>query len=228
MSKNFQKTYWKKIFFIDYFFLIILKYNRLKINKIFNQRIKFDSKKKLLDVGTTPVYDKFNNILLNNYKKRKITSLSNLDCSKLIFFFKNMKFIIGDARNMKFKNNSFDIVYSSATIEHVGSYSKQLQFIKECFRVSRKHIFITTPNKFYPIEFHTKIPLLHFLPNKIFRKILLFLGLTFFSKEKNLNLLSETDLKQFCFRLKIKNYKIIRHKFLFFTSNLILHILKKL
>jgi ubiquinone/menaquinone biosynthesis C-methylase UbiE len=139
-----------------------------------------------------------------------------------------MKFIIGDARNMKFKNNSFDIVYSSATIEHVGSHSNQLQFIKECFRVSRKHIFITTPNKFYPIEFHTKIPLLHFLPNKIFRKILLFLGLTFFAKEKNLNLLSEADLKRFCYRLKIQNYKIIRYKFLFFTSNLILHILKKL
>ena len=64
-----------------------------------------------------------------------------------------MKFIKGDARRMKFRENSFDTVHSSATIEHVGSRSNQKKFIKECYRVSRKDIFITTPNKFYPIEF---------------------------------------------------------------------------
>ena len=43
----------------------------------------------------------------------------------------------------------------------------------------------------------------------------------FFSKEVNLNLLSIDDLKLICEKIKIKNYKIIRHKFIFFTSNLI-------
>ena len=166
-------------------------------------------------------------ILLHNFKNRKnITSISNLDCSSLKKNFTKVKFIKGDARKMKFRNNSFDTVYSSATIEHVGSRSNQKKFVKECCRVSRKDIFITTPNKFYPIEFHTKLPLLHFLPSKIYRKILIHLGYSFFSKEKNLNLLSAQDLKNICFFLKIKNYKIIRHKFLFMTSNLILHIKK--
>jgi hypothetical protein len=127
---------------------------------------------------------------------------------------------------MKFKENSFDTVYSSATIEHVGSRTNQLKFIKECYRVSRKDVFITTPNKFYPMEFHTKIPLLHFLPSEIYRKILFYLGFSFFSKEKNLNLLSAKDLKNMCFFLKIKNFNILKYKFLFMTSNLILHIKK--
>ena len=158
--------------------------------------------------------------------KNNITSLSNLDCSSLKKKFKKVKFIKGDARRMKFKENSFDTVYSSATIEHVGSRSNQKKFVKECYRVSRKDIFITTPNKFYPIEFHTKIPFLHFLPSKIYRKILVFFGFSFFSKEKNLNLLTIEDLKNICFFLKIKNYNIIKHKFLLMTSNLILHIKK--
>jgi ubiquinone/menaquinone biosynthesis C-methylase UbiE len=224
MSADYKKTYWKKILFLDSFLLKILKYNRLKIQQIFEKNIKF---KKLLDVGTTPIFDEFNNILLHSFKNRNnITSLSNLNCSVLKKKFKKVKFIKGDARRMKFKENSFDTVYSSATIEHVGSRINQLKFIKECYRVSRKNVFITTPNKFYPIEFHTKIPLLHFFPSKIYRKILFYLGFSFFSKEKNLNLVSVKDLKNMCFFLKIKDFNIIKYKFLFMTSNLILHIKK--
>ena len=228
MKQRLKETYWKKVFLLDFLFLRILKYNRVKIHNIFLQRIEFKKNKKLLDVGTTPIFDEYNNILLNNYKNySNITSFSNLDCSILKKFFKKIKFIKGDARKMKFKNNSFDIVYSSATIEHVGSRLNQLNFIKECLRVSKKDIFITTPNKFYPFEFHTKLPLLHFLPNDIYRKILYMLGFIFFSKVENLNLLSSDDLKKMCTSLKVNNYNIICHKFLFITSNLILHIKKQ-
>lgn len=227
MTKKYTETYWNKIFLLDKIFLKILKYNRYKINKIFLKEINFTKNQKLLDVGTTPVFDGINNYLLHNFKNRKnITSLSNLDCTSLKKFFVNINFVKGDARKMNFRDNYFDIVYSSAVLEHVGSHNNQIKFIKECYRVSKKKLFITTPNKYYPIEFHTKIPLLHFLPSKIYRNILKFLGLEFFSEEKNLNLLSIQNLKDICFKLNIKNYKIIRHKFLFMTSNLIL-IIKK-
>ena len=224
MSLNYKKTYWKKILFLDFFLLKILKYNRLKIQKIFIKRIRF---KNLLDVGTTPVFDENNNIILHSFKNLGgITSLSNLDCTPLKKYFKKVRFQQGDARRMKFEDNKFDVVYSNATIEHVGSKVNQIKFIKECLRVSRRDVFITTPNRFYPIEFHTKLPLLHFFPPKIYRKILSFFGFSFFSKEKNLNLLSAQDLIDICFFLKIKNYNIIRYKFLCITSNLLLHIKK--
>jgi hypothetical protein len=71
----------EKNFISRFFFLNILKYNRLKIQRIFEKKIKF---KNLLDVGTTPVFDKYNNILLHTFKNNKnITSLLNLDCSSL-------------------------------------------------------------------------------------------------------------------------------------------------
>ena len=83
-----------------------------------------------------------------------------------------------------------------------------------------------TPNRFHPLEFHTKIPIIHWLPKNIHRKILKYLNLEFYSEEKNLNLLSINDLKKICKILNIKKYKILKHKLFFLTSNLILVIYK--
>jgi hypothetical protein len=117
-------------------------------------------------------------------------------------------------------------VHSNATIEHVGSYKNQLNFVKECLRISKKYVFITTPNRLFPLDFHTIMPLIHWLPKNIHRKILKIIGLNFYSLEKNLNLLEEIDLINICKKLNIKNYQIIRHKLFLMTSNLILIIEK--
>ena len=124
------------------------------------------------------------------------------------------------------KDNSFDIIHSNATIEHVGSDKMQLKFISECLRVSRKFVFITTPNKYFPIEFHTKIPFIHWLPHNYFNIILKLFGDNFFRHKKNLNLISHKKIISFCEKLKIKNYKIFFNYFLFLKSNIILVIKK--
>ena len=92
--------------------------------------------------------------------------------------------------------------------------------------MQKKYVFIQTPNRFYPINFHNNLPMIHLLPKKIHRKILKFIGLSFYSMEENLNLLSEKNLIDICTKLKLKNFKIIKHKLFFITSNLIL-IIKK-
>lgn len=99
--------------------------------------------------------------------------------------FKNIKKIyIGDGKNNKLKRNLFDIVHSNATLEHIGSFQNQISFIKDCIIISKKYVFIQTPNKFYLMEMHTLIPFIHWLPNKIYRKILKLLRLNFYSLEK--------------------------------------------
>ena len=87
-------------------------------------------------------------------------------------------------------------------------------------KLSKKIIIISTPFRYHPLEFHTKIPLIHWLPKNIHRKILKNIRLTFFSKEENLNLLSKSDFNNFLESEKIKGeFRYI--KFLFFKSNLI-------
>ncbi|MDR1740563.1 MAG: class I SAM-dependent methyltransferase, partial [Synergistaceae bacterium] len=50
-----------------------------------------------------------------------------------------------------FKDGEFDLVFSSAVIEHVGSFERQTRFISEAARVSGRYVFITTPNRWFPV-----------------------------------------------------------------------------
>ena len=217
----------KNSFFYKIIKKIILDARR-NFFKHFVHFTEYNDNQSLLDIGTTPSLDSEQNIILEKTKNNKnITCLSNQDCSILEKKYSNIKnFIIGDGINTDFKDMSFDIVHSNATLEHVGSYNNQIAFVKEALRVSKNHVFIQTPNRFYPIDFHTNLPLIHWLPKKIHRKILKFVGLNFYSMEENLNLLSESNLIDICKKLDIKKFKIIKHKLLFMTSNLILVITK--
>jgi hypothetical protein len=223
-----KETYWHEIPFLNNFLLKLLSYNRKKIFNIFLKETNYSNKNSLLDVGTTPSTNKEHNIILQQTTNNKnITCLSNLNCINLKKKFPNIKkYIISDGKKTNLQKNSYDIVHSSATIEHVGKLKNQILFVKECLRLGKKYIFITTPNRYYPIDFHTKIPIIHWLPKKIHRNILRILGLNFYSLEKNLNLLDKISLIKICQKLNIKKFKIIKIKFLLFTSNLILVIKK--
>lgn len=56
-------------------------------------------------------------------------------------------FIIGDAFNLCFKDNSFDIVFNAGLIEHFKDPS---QIIQEMKRVSRKYVMVWVPQKYHP------------------------------------------------------------------------------
>ena len=111
---------------------------------------------------------------------------------------------------------------SNATIEHVGSKKKQIKMCENIIKLSKKYFIIITPNRLHPLEFHTKIPLIHWMPKKIHRKILKFLGFNFLSKEENLNLLTKKDLIDIMKELKQSKYYFFHIRFLFFKSNIIL------
>ena len=222
-----KKNYWLRLPLIDKFLKRLILKNRIKIYRIFEENTNFDENTNIIDVGTTPILDEHENIIFHHYKwKKNITGFSNQDCSILKKVFKESNFILGDARDIKLKDNSFDISFCSATIEHIGSYLNQKKLISELIRISKNNIFITTPNRNFPMDFHTKLPLVHLLPKSIHRKILSFFGLKYFAEEKNLNLLNTNEIKQICSELNIKNYKILYNKFLFLKSNIIL-IIKK-
>lgn len=145
----------------------------------------------ILDVGVTCDRRSDSNFFEKLYPySHNITAVGLEDAYFLEQDFPGLKYIKADGLNLPFADKSFDLVVSFAVIEHVGSRSNQRQLIKELCRVGRT-CCITTPNRWYPIELHTVLPFVHWLPLPWFRRILKWFGKDFWADENNLNPLSE-------------------------------------
>ena len=75
-------------------------------------------------------------------------------------------YVRGDALDLPFEDGAFDVVFSNAVIEHVGGREAQRRFVEETLRVARR-AFVTTPNRWFPVEVHTRLPLVHWLPDQL-------------------------------------------------------------
>ena len=100
---------------------------------------------------------------------------------------------------------SFDFVHSNAVIEHVGGFFDQQRFLHELIRVANKGVFFSTPNKFFPIEMHTNVFFLHYLPKKIFDKLLCTMGKSWATGDY-MFLLSKNDLIKLEKSIKLDGY----------------------
>jgi SAM-dependent methyltransferase len=122
---------------------------------------------KLLDIGgeiDTPAESLGKFIDLFPYKKNiSVINISVEHIQNISKKYPEVNTCIGDACNLPWPDNSFDIVYSNAVIEHVGDYEKQKKMAKEIMRVSKRW-FVATPNRWYPFEFHMRLPFVTWLP----------------------------------------------------------------
>ena len=205
----------------------IITKKRLEIIDIINSQIVLNNINSILDIGTTSdIKNKSSNFIIKNLKNVKnFYSISDQLITLPFFKKKLQKSIIENFSEYEIENFKSDLVISNATIEHVGNYDNQKAMVSNMIKLSKKMVIISTPYRYHPLEFHTKIPFIHWLPKKIHRMILKKFNLVFYSKEENLNLLSKSDLSSFIKNEKIRSeFKYI--KFLFLRSNLIF-ILKK-
>jgi hypothetical protein len=178
----------------------------------------------ILDVGATSdqTYESSNYLEAWHPYKHRITAAGIDDASFLEVKYPGVTFIHADGRKLPFDDASFDFVHSSAVIEHVGSLTQQGQFVAELARVARKGFMLTTPNRWYPIEFHTLLPLLHWLPKSWHRHLLRKCGLAFHAEESNLNLMSARQLEDISQGLVQFDTSINSTRLFGWPSNLIL------
>ena len=201
----------------------IIHKKRLEIISMIKGELENKSLIDILDIGTTQDNSQSSNLIiksLNNFEKYKSISDQKINSN---FFSKCLqKSITDELSPNEIKVFSSDVVISNATIEHVGSYQKQLKMIENIIKLTNKIFIIITPNRMHPIEFHSKIPFFHWLPKKLHREILSAISLKYLSKEKNLNLLKSSDLIKMMKNFENVNYDIRYLRFLMFKSNLIL------
>ncbi len=168
----------------------ISKDTYLKIEEVFS----------ILDVGTTAdEYFDSSNIVLKELATidNQITVFSDqiIPSSQFHNLMINES-IVGDIANHKFKVK-YDLVIASAVLEHVGDESRQRDSIENILSASERFILITVPNRWHPIEFHSRIPLIHWLPNFAWRKCYKLCGFKELAKPENLNFISPKQIVEF-------------------------------
>jgi hypothetical protein len=94
----------------------------------------------------------------------RITGVGHTELERFAAAFPQVRAIRADGRDLPFRNAEFDVGFSNAVVEHVaGGRDGQRQFVHELCRVSRR-VFVTTPNRRFPLEVHTLLPFVHWLP----------------------------------------------------------------
>ena len=75
-----------------------------------------------------------------------------------------MNAVRADGRELPFEDGAFELGFSNAVVEHVaGGREGQRQFVAELCRVAQS-VFVTTPNRWFPLDPHTLLPFAHWLP----------------------------------------------------------------
>jgi len=206
---------------------IATRQRRLMFSK-FMEECRVRDADTVLDVGVTSdqTYESSNYVESWLPNKSLITAVGVDDAEFLETLYPGLKYVRANGLALPFEQKSLDVVHSSAVLEHVGSFGNQVKFIKECARVTRRSFFLTTPNRFYPVEFHTVLPLVHWCPKPWFRYVLRMIGYSFFALEENLNLMSISEVHKAA-SLALPptefNFKVATVKLLGLASNILLY-----
>lgn len=151
--------------------------------EMFRKTFSFDSKTKILDLGS----EDGSNIafIVDSLSiKPKNVFIADIETSKLEIGHKKFGFtpvLLDQSGSLPYPDQFFDLVYCSSVIEHVTvpkeqvwnrkiafeQISKQHQkaFAAEIIRVGKQY-FVQTPSKNFPIESHSWLPLVNFLPRR--------------------------------------------------------------
>lgn len=149
------------------------KLSREKKNELFFSKIKPDEKTRIIDIGAqVGVCNADTTQLIDIYPwKENITAINIFPkhIEHIKRKYPQVKAKVADALNLPFPDKYFDVAYSNAVIEHVGGREEQKKFASEVRRVAKRY-FISTPNRWYPFEFHLRLPFVTLLPGDLYLK----------------------------------------------------------
>jgi len=164
---------------------------RRKRAELFRSRFNIDQRARILDLGSENGSNIHNVLQDTNFKAENIY-IADIDRAAIeegqrTYGFNPVFITEGDP--LPFPDRFFDIVYCSSVIEHTTipktdmwnirdqrqfeklAWKKQKMFAGEIVRLGKQY-FVQTPSKTFPIESHTWLPFVGYLPRQYFLPIL--------------------------------------------------------
>ncbi len=151
--------------------------------RLFLETMRPDGGTTVVDVGagdtgflTEPGVARTHNFFEAMYPwPEQITAVNDVPLHNFAAAFPMIRCVTADGRDLPFEDGAFDIAFSNAVVEHVGGRADQSRFVEELCRVGRR-VFLSTPNRWFPIETHTLLPFVHWLPDSARDPVLRMLG----------------------------------------------------
>jgi SAM-dependent methyltransferase len=167
---------------------------RDRIYRDFMARMRPSPAERILDVGVSNVINDGANVLERSYPHQEaITACGLGDGHTFKMAYPAVNYVrIEPNERLPFDDDSFAVATSNAVLEHVGSFERQVEFVRELCRVAER-VFISVPNRFFPVEHHTALPIAHY-GNATFRIACRATGKSDWAEERNLILMTRKRL----------------------------------
>jgi SAM-dependent methyltransferase len=145
-------------------------WNRRRKFELFMETMRPDPETRVVDVGvgdtgfgTEPGVAMTHNFFEALYPWReRITAVSDVPLPNFARAFPEVRCVTASGTELPFEDDAFDVAFSNAVIEHVRGHDEQRRFVAELCRVAPR-VFLSTPNRWFPVETHTLVPLVHWL-----------------------------------------------------------------
>ncbi len=208
------------------FFTRLSRISRQRKLALFNSVFRPTKQMRILDVGaeTNPDSDRGLQLIDSYLWKSNITAvnLSKEHISRIKKRHPQITAVVADVCELPWPDKYFDIVYSNAVIEHVGDFTRQKQMADEIMRVGKRW-FVATPNRWYPFEFHLRLPLVTWLAGEAYlyaacvvRYNHVHMRYTFANPKADFKLMSLKEMKS-CF----PRSRIVKQRITFMAETLI-------
>lgn len=148
-------------------------WNRHRKLRLFMETMQAGPQARIVDVGvgdtgfgTEPGVAASHNFFEALYPwPEQITAVSDVPLPNFAREFPQVRCVTASGTELPFEDDAFDIAFSNAVVEHVSGREEQRRFVAELCRVAPR-VFLSTPNRWFPLETHTLVPLVHWLPRR--------------------------------------------------------------
>jgi SAM-dependent methyltransferase len=208
---------------------------REKRAKVFLENFALNDSTKILDLGSESGVN-IHNILKSTNVKAENVFIADIDEGLIKSGAERFGFnavLIEEKARIDFDDKFFDIVYCSSVIEHTtvdkaevweyktgaafkdAAWQRQKLFAAEIIRLGKQY-FVQTPCKSFPVESHTWLPLVGYLPREVLLPVLKVSNRYWVkAAAPDFNLLGEGEMKNL-----FPNAKILKEKSFGLTKSL--------